>query len=112
MTLDSLDLLNLASFGMLAAQLAMLGLIFWVSRWPLAAFRFERDVLVVVAVAMGPLALLMREAIPLDVEPGDALMVYLNTGVIVLVLQILYWSAFVRLRKRRREEQAILKSAA
>lgn len=106
-----LDPLDLVCGGLIAVQVAMIGLCLMVTRWKLATFRFERDVMFFTMLAMGPLGLLLMDAIPLDPPYLAPMITYLQLGMAALCVQLLFWSAFLRLRKRHIAEQAVLKAA-
>jgi hypothetical protein len=108
----SIDPFDLVMGGVIAAQVAMMGLCLVISRWQLAAFRFEREVMFLTMLAMGPLGWLLVDAIPLDPPYLAPMTTYLQLGMAALCVQVLFWSAFLRLRKRHITEQAVLKASA
>ncbi|WGM37225.1 hypothetical protein [Caulobacter sp. NIBR1757] len=97
--------------GVILAQVVMIGLCLLVYRWRLATFRFEREVMTIAMLVTGPLGMLLMDAIPLDPPYMAALKTYLQLGVVILLVQVLFWSAFLRLRARHIAEQAVLKAA-
>ncbi|MDB5471300.1 MAG: hypothetical protein JWR84_2860 [Caulobacter sp.] len=105
------DPFNLVIGGVIALQVAMLGLCLYVSRWKLAHLRFEREVMFIAMLATGPLGTLLTDAIPLDPPYLAPAKTYLQLGMAALLVQFLFWSAFLRLRKRHLAEQAVLKAA-
>lgn len=108
MTFDPFDLVM---GGVIAVQVAMMALCLATFRWQLAAFRFEREVMLITMLATGPLGWLLIDTIPLDPPYLAPMTTYLQLGMALLCVQVLFWSAFVRLRKRRIAEQAVLKAA-
>lgn len=107
----SLDPIDLVIGGWIVVQVAMIGLCLMVTRWKLATFRFERDVMFLAMLAMGPLGSLLNNAIPLDPPYLAPMTTYLQLGMATLCVQLLFWSAFLRLRARHIAEQAVLKAA-
>lgn len=104
----SLEPFYIVSNGLIALTVVMIGLCAWISRWKLAVFRFEREVMFLTMLATGFLNMLLSDAIPIDPAPDGSVKTYLVAGFLILLLQVLFWSAFLRLRKQHLADRKAL----